>query len=346
MDGEKAIAVRAAGAPYRGLAKLGCQTVMVLVVTFAYLGHWNWIGWLLLASLLAAMGLGSWLGAQGPADDTQRTVFRMCLTMAGLGSSGGRALGFMTWMLLPALAFITFMSGNRHFVRAARRADIGWMVKKLRSPDSFDRWRAVVALDRLGGDNVIADLLECLGDEDSRVREAAVSALSRRDNPATVEQMQGIVDSCTDDIQWLAALSGLYGLGHSPEVDMGRVTRAVNLIRTEEGSDRDRLGPLLSTLPFTLIGDLVRTELSDIPQSAGWSEMTRNLLRQGCPKANALVREMLLGKDDLVALQTLLAMRNEVPMEFADDLERLTHHPSERIRTMAELQLKRLQPPA
>lgn len=62
---------------------------------------------------------------------------------------------------------------------------------ELRSPDAAVRWRVAAVLADLPGDESEGLLIQLLGDEDYRVRERAISALSRRFNPR-------VADACVE----------------------------------------------------------------------------------------------------------------------------------------------------
>jgi HEAT repeat protein len=343
-DQEKRRVVKETIAPYRSAMKDGCSLCFALALIAALSGHWIWVFAIVVISLLGMMAAGNFVMNLGPASWSQRSMYEASLSMDDLFRGDRRwARRWPTRLasLTSSPARWLVRAAGRHtpFVRAVRSGDEGltWLIRKLESGSAFDRWRAAVALGKVGKANSIGPLMGRLKDEDPRVREAATAALKKIEGPESGEALVSILGSTEDDIVWLTALSALYFKGDRPPFDQVRLTRAVNLIRAEPEDDKKRLASLLSALPTEDVEDMLREEIVKEPLID--LEVFKNLARQSSPRAIQLLRESLTG-DDRRIRSVVLSLGETPPRELEADLERVAREASGFTKQLAELKLK------
>lgn len=314
MDPEKREAIREGIRPYRGLMRYGCGVSLGLLLFFCLSGHWLWLGVVAVVSLIAMMMGGMAIGALGPADDTQRTAFEASLMVGLLGDKQKSWIPRIVRLILsPTGWFIGSYGGASAYVRAARKGTKGrdWLLRQLRSEDAFDRWRALKTFERLGMNECAEPLAEYLSDGDTRVREAAAAVLGTLESKESLKELNRNASETDDDVAWLATVSALCLKGEKPEIDMARVIRAANLIRSEGTLDRMRLAPMVSALPSVLVVDILREEME---AASRWDPtVLRNLARQRTDPGRQLLREALNSESEPNRRMALISL-----LEFPD----------------------------
>lgn len=274
----------------------------------------------------------------GPADQSQRAVYYASLSMAGLPSERGmRPLPkFMSPFLSLPRAYILASSGDGPFVWAAKQGAKGeqWLIEKLGSPVAHDRWRAIAALQRVGSDNCAGAIALLMKDEDARVREETVVALLAIGTSEALEFVRGEVSTASDDVQWLAGISGLYERGEPVDLDAARVTRAANLIRTEGDLDRGRLEAYLCALPAEQFETLIREEFEHAGQFR--YKGLAKLAKQTSPVAVQLLRESL--QDERFRNRVILHL-DPIPLGLIEDVKQILPDLPPHYRATAERRL-------
>ncbi|MBW6435715.1 MerR family DNA-binding transcriptional regulator [Actinoplanes hulinensis] len=129
------------------------------------------------------------------------------------------------------------------------------------SVDAVVRRRAVVALGEMPGDEVVAVLVDALGDAEVSVRGPAALALGSRGVVAAVPVLVGMVVDGVNDVEAAEVLGGLAGAGHAE----GIVSALAGELAVHAGDQavRIRLVQALAELPVDVARGLLEELAGD-----------------------------------------------------------------------------------
>lgn len=295
--------VKAPLRPYKRVIQSLIAVVLIALYVSASMGAWLFACVLLLTAVTFGLFFGRRLMMLSPAGDTERSLFIAALDISGVGSSNvPMGCQFALWPMRPLL--VPFARAKT-YIRSAKTGEPGvrWLLDRSASPESFDRWRALVTLMRMKEDRAIPALTKALGDSHPSVRAVAAKGLAAFGQ--TDQLASGLRDD-SEDVLWLYATAAVVSARQPVEIPEWRLVRLVNSAPIINiGADRkelllnsdrdngwdDERDKAFGTLPIEATHACVREFLNRRPQSA--TSVLKAVGAQGTDHAREFLIELL-----------------------------------------------------